>query len=181
MDTIQNRWFFILDIFGNLICYTFSYPGHIGNQIFSIFSYPGNADSRRACSFGQVFPAWVILTTLVLESPGVLEILKIWFLFIIMIFPKRPAPKAHAEPTGFRPEISHNIMTLIQGQTPKLFKVLISRWCRRRWRQRTDISPIWPEPWLIVRRDEIPCSGECITSTNVQLAISRFQTPRWSM
>ena len=82
-------------------------PGHIGKLTFSIFSYPGNIGNL-------IFPFF--------PYPG--NIGNMLFLDFGDFFPKRRAPKFHAEWSGFRGEISH--LRPIQGQKLKLFQTPIS-------------------------------------------------------
>ena len=75
-----------------------------------------------------------------------------WFPHICLIFHKRRAPTFHAELSENHAEISN--MRPMQGKKlVQVFKVLLSKWRRRRRRRgRANNAPIWPDHWTIAPR-----------------------------
>ena len=127
-------WFPISWKYWKLDFSIFPYPGNIGYWIL-LFSHileirAAGGRRRAGGSRGCVVLPWIIFGTCFLEFPDILEILEIWFFYILGFFQKRRAPKFHAGCTDGWAEISH--MRPIQARKLKLFQTPISRWRRRR-------------------------------------------------
>ena len=97
-----------LEILEIEVCNISYKPRDIGNLSFSTSSYPGNIGNL-------IFP--------IFPYPG--NIGNVIFSNFFGFFPKRRAPKFHAEWSGFRGEISH--MRPIQARKLKLFQTPISK------------------------------------------------------
>ena len=95
-----------LEILEIEVCNILQNPGNIGKRICLIQSYPGNIGN---------------LIFLIFPYPGNIG----FFFYILGFFPKRRAPKFHAECTGQWAEISH--MRPIQARKLKLFQTPISK------------------------------------------------------
>ena len=79
----------ILEIFEIYVCFNFLVFWKYWKLKSPLFPGSWKYGRRAGGSFGQVFPAWVILGTLNLEVPELLDMLEIYFLCIVVIFPAR--------------------------------------------------------------------------------------------